>query len=77
VGVGNFSILAEPFLAVCGWIVPFSKSMFFKVSLCSSMGLNPVSLNMLKMVEYFLPKAVIKVVTCSVVGTFGILSSLW
>jgi len=77
VGVGNFRILAEPFFAVCGWIIPFSKSIFFNVSLCSSTGLNPVSLRMLNIVEYFLPKAVIIMFTCSVVGTFGILSSLW
>ena len=73
VGLGSFRILAAPFLAV---LFPFSRLMFFSRSLCSSTGLNPVSLSMLKIVVYFLVKVGIIVFTCSVVGTFGSLSSL-
>ncbi len=76
VGVGSFSILGAPFFAVCGVIFPFSKSMFFSVILWSSIGLNPVSLSMLKIIEYFLLDAAIITFACSVVGTFGYLSSL-
>ncbi len=77
VGAGSVKILGAPFLAVCGVIVPFSKFIIFNVSLWSSQGLNPVSLKMLKIVAYFFLKAEIIVFTCSVVGTFGSLSSLW
>ena len=76
VGFGSFRILAAPFLAVFGVIVPFSRLMFFSRSLCSSTGLNPVSLSMLNIVVYFLVKVGIIVFTCSVVGTLGSLSSL-
>ena len=73
----NFRILGAPFNAVCGVIAPFSKFMSFKVSPWSSLGLNPVSLNMLKIVAYFFLKADIIVFICSVVGTFSSLSCLW
>ncbi len=76
VGSGSFRILAAPFLAVFGVMVPFSRLMFFNRSLCSSTGLNPVSLSMLNIVVYFRVKVGIIVFTCSVVGTLGSLSSL-
>ena len=76
VGAGNFRILAAPFLAVFGVMVPFSRLMFLSCSLCISTGLNPVSLSMLKIVVYFRVKVAIILFTCSVVGTLGSLSSL-
>jgi hypothetical protein len=76
VGSSSFRILAAPFLAVFGVIVPFSRLMFFSRSLCSSTGLNPVSLSILNIVVYFLVKVGIIVFTCSAVGTLGSLSSL-
>ena len=39
-----FSVLAEPFLAVVGWFSLWSRSMSLTFRLCSSFGLNPVSL---------------------------------
>jgi len=39
-----FSVLAEPFLAVVGWISLWSRSMSLTFRLCSSIGLSPVSL---------------------------------
>ncbi len=73
---GSFRILAAPFLAVLGVILPFSKLMFLSRSLYNSTGLNPLSLNMLKIVVFFQVKVAIIVFTCSVVGKLGSLSSL-
>ena len=49
-------------------MLPFSKSTSFKVKRCSSIGLKPVSLRMLKIKAYFFLQLEIILFSCSVVA---------
>ena len=71
----SFRILAFPLLHDFALIVPFSKSMFLSVVLCSSIGLSPVSFSSVNIVAHFLLNDDMIMLASSTLGTFGNLSS--
>ncbi|MBA7494981.1 hypothetical protein ES702_05560 [subsurface metagenome] len=64
-----FSVLGAPFLAVVGYMVLWFKSMSLTFRLHSSMGLNPVSLLVVSLVDVGLWALAISMFRFSVVGT--------
>jgi hypothetical protein len=56
-------------------IIPFSVSMSFCVVFASSLGANPVSFNIVKIVMYFFDAWFMIAFTFSVVGISGVISA--
>lgn len=65
-----FNVLAKPCLAVVGWINLCSKSMSLTFRLCSSIGLKPVSLLIVSLIDSVLPALAISISILSFVGIF-------
>lgn len=69
-----FNVLASPFFAVDGYIVLVSKFMSLTFRFMSSIGLSPVSIDILSLTASFFEDFAISMFIFSVVGMFGIFS---